>query len=116
MVERWLCVWTPSAQSRGGCLMPNISEWPNDAAVCSFLQVLELGPIPRRYFLSAKACAGILRRSEVCRQTLPEPSRVALESVGWSSYDDVPISAAFSGNNTAGSIDVATARIHRNAV
>ncbi|MDT4820177.1 hypothetical protein FQZ97_533130 [compost metagenome] len=42
--------------------MPNISAWPNDAAVCSLLQVLDEGSIPQQYFLSPKALAGIARR------------------------------------------------------
>lgn len=51
-------------QSRGGSWTPNISAWPNDAVVCSLSQVLVTDSIPPRYFLSAKACAGILRRAE----------------------------------------------------
>src|SRR5690606_14374269 len=49
----------PKEQSRGGSSMPNISAWPNAAAVCSLSQVLERGSIPQRYFLSPKACEGI---------------------------------------------------------
>lgn len=71
----------PKGQSRGGFLMPNISAWPNDAAVCSLWQVLETGSIPPRYFLSPTACAGILRRAEARRKTLPTQLRVALENV-----------------------------------
>jgi len=52
----------PKEQSRGGFWTPNISAWPNDAAVCSLSQVLETDSIPPRYFLSAKALAGIGRR------------------------------------------------------
>ena len=59
-------------------MTPNISAWPNAAAVCSLWQVLEKGSIPHRYFLSAKACAGILRRAEARGKTLPEPLQVAL--------------------------------------
>lgn len=40
------------------------SEWPSAAAVCSLSQMLETGDVPQRFFLSAKACSGILRRSE----------------------------------------------------
>src|SRR3546814_596005 len=61
----------PKEQSRGGSWMPNISSWHNDAAVCSFSQVLERGSIPPQYFLSSKACAGILRRAEARGKTLP---------------------------------------------
>lgn len=71
----------PGEQSLGGSLMPNISDWPNDASVCSLSHVLEAGPIPERYFLSAAACAGILRRAAARRRTLPEPLRQALAVV-----------------------------------
>jgi hypothetical protein len=36
--------------------------------------------VPERFFLSAKACAGILRRAERRGKTLPEALRIALES------------------------------------
>jgi len=70
----------PGEQSRGGFLTPNISAWPNGAAVCSLSQVLEEGSIQPRYFLSAKACAGILRRAEARGKTLPDTLLSALRS------------------------------------
>ena len=119
----------PAGQSHGSSKMPNISAWPNAAAVCSLSQVLETGPIPEKYFLSSKACAGILRRAEKRGRTLPEPLREALVAVaervpppgsitqaltgrlGGGGPDDNKAQggfyvAAFGGNNTAGSIDV----------
>ena len=71
----------PKEQSRGGCLTPNISEWPNDADVCLLLQVLETGLVPQRFFLSSTACAGILRRAEKRGKQLPEALKSALEAV-----------------------------------
>src|SRR5690606_39152039 len=71
----------PKEQSRGGSLMPNISEWPNAAAVCSLSQVLEKGSIPQKFFLSAKACAGILRRAEKRGRHLPLLLEMALRKV-----------------------------------
>lgn len=62
----------PKEQSRGGSWTPNISAWPNDAVVCSLSQVLETGSILPRYFLSEKACAGILRRAGARGRTLPK--------------------------------------------
>jgi DNA-cytosine methyltransferase len=44
---------------------------PSDAAVCSLSQTLEAGNVPQRYFLSARACAGILRRAEKRGKELP---------------------------------------------
>jgi len=71
----------PGEQSLGGCSTPNFSEWPNDAAVCSLWQVLETGAVPRKYFLSAKACEGILRRAEKRGKELPEVLKSALLAV-----------------------------------
>ena len=71
----------PSEQSRGGFLMPNISDWPNDASVSSLSDVLSTAPIPEKYFLSPEACAGILRRAAKRRRTLPAPLKEALVAV-----------------------------------
>ena len=66
-----------SIQSLTGFSMRSFSEWPNDAAVCSLLAILETDALPR-YFLSAKACQGILRRAERRGRELPEALRMAL--------------------------------------
>ena len=71
----------PGAQSLGGRSTPNFSEWPNDAAVCSLWQVLEKGPVPRKYYLSAKATEGILRRAAKRGKALPPMLEAALRSV-----------------------------------
>ena len=71
----------PREQSPGAFWTPNISEWPNDAAVCSLSQVLETTSIQPKYFLSSTACAGILRRAERRGKVLPETLKVALETV-----------------------------------
>ena len=63
------------------CLTLNTSEWPSDAAVCSLSDTLETGPVPRRFYLSSRACAGILRRSVRQGLALPERLRQALEMV-----------------------------------
>jgi hypothetical protein len=62
------------------CLTLNTSEFHNDVAESSLLDVLETGEVPRRFFLSEKACAGILRRAEVRGKTLPPLLRLALEA------------------------------------
>jgi hypothetical protein len=54
---------------------------PSDGAVCSLSDILETGDVPRRFFLTAKACAGILRRAEKRGKDLPEALRLALQSV-----------------------------------
>ncbi len=65
-----LCL-APKEQSHGASSMPNISAWPNDAAVSLLSQALEKGLIPARFYLSKTACEGILRRAEKRRKTLP---------------------------------------------
>ena len=56
----------------------NSSEWPSDAAVCSLSDILETGDVPRRFFLSARACAGILRRAVKRGKELPPRLEAAL--------------------------------------
>ena len=67
-------------KSLGESSTPNFSEWPNDAAVCLLSQVLEMDSIHPKYYLSSKACAGILRRAESRGKTLPEALEVALRT------------------------------------
>jgi len=76
-------VWCPGQGHgrHGGFSMLNTSEWPNDAAVCSLSSILEGQSIPQRYYLSAKACAGILRRAEKRGKVLPVELQRALQSV-----------------------------------
>jgi len=64
-----------------GFLTLSTSEWPSDAAVCSLSDVLETGDVPRRYFLSATACKGILRRAEKRGKALPPALFQALTQV-----------------------------------
>ncbi len=63
------------------CLTLNSSEWPSDAVVCSLSDILETGALPQRFFLSQKACAGILRRAEKRGKQLPEALKLALQAV-----------------------------------
>jgi hypothetical protein len=58
----------------------SISEFPSGAAACSLSDILEIGDLPQRYFLSAKACKGILRRAEKRGKELPEPLMLALKA------------------------------------
>ena len=76
-------VWLsdPSREQLGEFSTLNISDSPNDAVACSLSSVLETGPIPSKYFLSAKACLGLLRRALARGKTLPELLRRALEAV-----------------------------------
>ena len=63
------------------CWTLSSSEWHKDADVCLLSDTLETGDLPQRFFLSAKACAGILRRAEKRGKTLPPQLQLALEIV-----------------------------------
>ena len=55
-------------------------ESPSAAVVCSLSATLEIGDVPQRYYLSAKACSGILRRAERRGKMLPEALATALHA------------------------------------
>ena len=63
-----------------GCLTLNGSEFPSAAVVSSLSDVLETGDVPRKYFLSPKACRGILRRAAKRGRELPTQLREALQA------------------------------------
>ena len=82
----WLSAQTGS--SSGELLTLNMSEFnhipeqsPSDVDVCSLSLILETGPIDPRYFLSPKACQGILRRAEARGRALPPSLQQALVRV-----------------------------------
>ena len=59
------------------------SEWPNEGegySVCSLAAILEPVVAPK-YYLSPRACAGILRRAERRGRTLPEALQLALATM-----------------------------------
>ena len=63
----------------GGSSMHNIGESPSVARESSLSQILEpYQNVDRKYFLSAKACKGILRRAEKRGKELPAPLLNAL--------------------------------------
>lgn len=86
-VEEW--TWEPCSGSWGTsgiggptvCLTLNTSVWPSDAVACSLSRILEREPVPQRYFLSPRACAGILRRAAKRGRELPAALREALGAV-----------------------------------
>lgn len=59
----------------------NTSEYPSVVVESSLSLVLETGELPQRFFLSAKACTGILRRSAKRGKALPPMLKAALEQV-----------------------------------
>ena len=60
--------------------MLNIGESPNVDAVSTLSQILEVNA-PRKYYLSAKACEGILRRAERRGKQLPPMLKEPLEQM-----------------------------------
>jgi len=56
-------------------------EWPSDGVACFLSDVLETGTLPPRYYLSAQACQGILRRAENRGKELPPALYRALLTV-----------------------------------
>ena len=64
--------------SLGACMMPGCLGQPKDAAGCSLWQVLE-SHVPGKYFLSPRACTGILRRAAQRGKELPYVLKTALE-------------------------------------
>ncbi len=68
---------TLSSPEHASTLGPSL----NDGAVCSLSDILETGDVPLRYFLTAKACRGILRRAEKRGKSLPPQLARALQQV-----------------------------------
>lgn len=59
-------------------LTRNIGESPSAAVESTLSQILEAN-VPKKYYLSAKACEGILRRAECRGKELPPMLKTALE-------------------------------------
>jgi hypothetical protein len=74
--QRWL---NSGIVSHGECLMLRTSESPKDAVESSLLDILQTETLPEKYFLSATASLGIIRRSEHRGRELPPLLRQALE-------------------------------------
>jgi len=69
----------------GGYWTLNTLESPNDAVDCSLSDILEdHRDVAPEFYLSGKACAGILLRAERRGRRLPGPLRRALEAVATS--------------------------------
>ena len=71
----------------GECLTLNTPEWTatlvpflKEDGVCSLSDILEMsGNIPQKYYLSPRACLGIIRRAESRGKDLPPMLKEALE-------------------------------------
>ena len=69
--------WETDGVSLGEYTTRSFGESPNVAVESRLSQILEANP-PQKYFLSAKACQGILRRAEKRGKELPEILKMAL--------------------------------------
>ena len=69
--------WTLNTSEHADTLEPS----RKGGAVCSLSHILETGDVPQRYYLTPKACAGILRRAEKRGKKLPPPLFQALQTV-----------------------------------
>ncbi len=73
--------WTNSgSMQRGRYWTRSTSESRSAAAACSLSQVLE-AEVPSKFYLSARAAAGIIRRAALRGRTLPEPLGQVLRAV-----------------------------------
>ena len=67
---------------RGGSMTLNTGECPSEERESTLSQILEANA-PEKYYLSAKACQGILNRSAKRGKELPAMLKEALEEVIW---------------------------------
>jgi hypothetical protein len=73
--------WLSAGMAWGGeCLTVKASDLPSDGSVCLLSEVLE-HQVDARYYLSPKACAGILRRAERRGKVLTDRLRIALQHI-----------------------------------
>ena len=69
--------WTLNGSEHTGIPMPSRS----DGDVCSLSDIVETSPVPPKFYLSPKACKGILDRAAKRGKTLPSILKEALETV-----------------------------------
>ena len=70
-----------TGSSNGGCWTLNTWECPRDAAASSLWSILEHGGVDPRFYLSPRACRGILSRAERHHKELPDVLMKALTRI-----------------------------------
>jgi hypothetical protein len=70
--------WEEITQLPGESWMLDGGEYPKDVVESTLSQILQ-DNVPEKYFLSAKACRGILRRAATRGKALPPMLKKALE-------------------------------------
>lgn len=69
-----------SVKLHGEHLTLNFGEYPNEERESSLSQILQQPTdVPEKYYLSSRACQGILNRAEKRGKELPAPLKKALE-------------------------------------
>ena len=71
--------WETVSASAGARLTLNFGESRNDAAAVTLSSIL-MANVPAKYYLTSRACEGILRRASARGKALPEILRLALEA------------------------------------
>lgn len=76
---RWsYYTWETDGALRTELLTHNTGEFPSEDAASTLSQILQ-AEVPEKYYLSQRACLGILRRASARGKELPEVLRLALE-------------------------------------
>lgn len=70
-----------TGSSNGGCWTLNTWECPRDAVASSLWSILEHGGVDPRFYLSPRACRGILSRAERHHKELPDVLMRALTRI-----------------------------------
>ena len=70
--------WQIISQSHGGYLMLSTGEFPREENASTLSQIL-MDSVPEKYYLSPKACQGILSRASKRGKELPQVLKAALE-------------------------------------
>ena len=70
--------WEIISPSVGELSMRNTGEFPNEENASTLSQILQVG-VQEKYYLSQKACLGILKRASARGKELPTVLRLALE-------------------------------------
>ena len=70
--------WETDGALRTGAWTRRAGEFHSGGAVAMLSQILE-ADVPEKYYLTPRACLGILRRASARGKSLPEVLRLALE-------------------------------------
>lgn len=78
--------WEMRSPLRGECLTLNIGEFANEENASTLSQILQEN-VPEKYYLSKKACQGILRRASARGKQLPTDVKDCVGATGFDGYN-----------------------------